>query len=392
MKNTISEQTKKFIRDNFENEPYQLLLNKVHIPDIDIAFAVNEIQCRKKLSHKMSDWADNYDLIMPQPKNIEQSSGFLAAKYKSNLFKYEKSLDLTAGFGVDSYFISSNSKSHICVESDLSLLNILVHNFEALSVQNTQFINIFAEDFLTSNILKFDYVYIDPDRRDKAGERKFSINEWQPDILKIFPELKGITKFLHIKLSPMMDLTAVMKLFPELSKIYVISVNNECKELLIEFDFTALNLSKQIVAVELSDSPFEHIFNFNDKIDIKTEYPKKYIYDSHPAILKSGFSDFYAGKFGLSKIGVNTHIYTSNDLIEGYAGKVYQIIGLTKPDRKEIMKFLPDMKAIVIRKNFPLKVAEIRKKYGITEGEEYTIFAVKLSDNKNKFLVSKRIN
>ncbi|MDX9790817.1 MAG: RsmD family RNA methyltransferase [Candidatus Kapaibacterium sp.] len=383
--------TKEFVKLNINTDPSELALKKNKYPDIDMDFVLRELSSRKKLSIKMPNWAENFELIMPGSTNIEQSSSFLTAKFKAEFFEYNNSLDLTAGFGIDSYYLASKSNNHICVEPSHDLVKILNHNFSTLGICNTAFISSSAESFLKRNTNQFDLIYIDPSRRDNNGSKKIRLQEYSPDVVELFKSLKEACNQLLIKISPMIDLTFIERIFPELSKIFVLSVNNECKEILLYFNFLSLHKNIHYHAVELGKHSFRHIFEKDEKLVIIEGFPDDYIYDVHPAITKSGFSDNYAMSFGLSKIGRNTNLYTSDTYIHNFSGKVYRLIDSVKPETKEIAKVLPDMSAIVIRKDFPLKVENIREKYKLKEGSKHVIFAVKLLDAKNRFLICERM-
>ena len=387
----INISTQEFIRLHANDDPIVLALNKGKYKQVDIDYAIRDISVRKKLISKMPEWADNYNLIMPNSINIEQSSSYLTAKYKAGLREYSSSIDLTCGFGIDSYFISAKSEHHICLDSSNELSNITSSNFDTLRLLNTDCINSTTEHFLKRNTTIFDFVYVDPSRRDEGGNRKIRPEDCQPDIINLYQDLKRISRYLVIKLSPMMDISLLLRAFPEVNEIHVLSVGNECKELLLLFDFLSHIQNVQFYAVELSGNKFEYIFEKDDDLEINYGLPQKYLYDTHPAITKSGFSDSYSMELGLAKLGINTNLYTSDFLHHNYSGKVFELLKITKPDKKEVAKVLKDMKAVVVRKDFPLSVENIRRKYDILEGSEFTIFAIKFPDGKHAFLICRRI-
>jgi hypothetical protein len=387
----INISTKEFVRLHSNDDPIVLAMNKVKYKHIDIEYAIRDISVRKKLISKMPEWADNFNLIMPHSLNVEQSSSYLTAKYKAGLREYSSSVDLTCGFGIDSFFIAAKSEHHICIDSSNELSKLTASNFDTLKLHNTDCINSTTEHFLKRNSTIFDFVYIDPSRRDEGGNKKIRPEDCQPDIINLYPDLKRIARYLVIKLSPMMDISLLLRLFPEVNEIHVLSVDSECKELLLVFDFLSHIPNVQFYAVELSGNKFEYIFEKDDELEINYGLPQKYLYDTHPAITKSGFGDSYTMALGLAKLGINTNLYTSDIYHQNFSGKVFELIRITKPDKKEVGEVLPDKRAVVIKKDFPLAVESIRKKYKIREGSEFTIFAVKLLDSKHAFLISRRI-
>lgn len=383
--------TIEFIKEHYNDDLARLALNKNKYKNIDIKQVIREIISRKKLELKMPGWANNYDLIMPETASLEQSSSRLTAKFKANLADFSTSIDLSCGFGIDSYYIALKSKHHIAIEPSEELSSIVKYNFNQLELTNTDVFCSSAEYFLKRNNLIFDFVYIDPSRRTKTGSRKFLIEDYEPNIIEIFSELKRISHHLIIKLSPMLDIKSIINLFPEVNDVYVLSVNNECKELLLYFDFLTYQKVIQFHAVELNDNKFEYIFDNDEEPELNYGIPKKYIYDIHPVIMKTGFFDSYAMSLGLEKLSRNCHLYTSEHYLSSFTGKVYELENIESMNLKEFEKNHKDLKAVVIRKDFPLSVESIRKKYKIGEGENKTIFAVKLFNGKHAFIFSNKI-
>lgn len=390
MINRIDDTTKEFIKLHINDAPYLIALSKNKYNDIDIDYAIKDISSRSKLINKMPLWADNFDLIMPNSLNIQQTSSSLTALFKSKFCENLKTIDLTGGFGIDSYYMSLKSKNHHYVEPDKHLFDITSQNFNTLGIQNVKFFNSSAQEFLANNNEKFDLVYLDPSRRNSSGRRAFLIQDCEPNILQIFDDLKNMAYRLLIKLSPMLDIDELIQLFPEVSNIFIISVSGECKEVLLDFDFRNKIDETIMHAIELADLSFSHQFkkSFNNIIDYSD--PKLFIFEFHAAISKSGFSDFFANSFGLTKIAQNTTLYTSDTLSTDNAFKSYRTIQLIKPDAKLLRQFLPDMKAVVVRKNFPLSVVEIRRKYKIIEGDNLYVFAVRLMNGKTAFILAEQ--
>lgn len=384
-------ETVKFIREHYNDDLPLLALHREKYKSIDIDLVLREISSRIKLEKKMPDWVDNYDLIMSKPVNIEQSSSCYTSKFKFDLYPYIDSIDLSCGFGIDSFYMASNSTQHIAIEPSEELSSVVAHNFRTLGFTNTDVICSTAEHFLDRNETVFDMVYLDPSRRSKSGSRKILLEDYHPDITTLFHDLKRISRRLMIKLSPMLDITALVNLFPEVNKVYVLSVDGECKELLLVFDFVSLIKGVSYHAVELTENKFEYIFEKDDELEIDYGIPQQYLYDVHPAIMKTGFHDSYAMSLGLMKISRNSHLYTSDILLNNFSGKIYEMISSARPNQKDLESVLRDMKAIVIRKDFPLTAESIRAKFKISEGKDITLFAVKLLSDKNSFLIARRL-
>ncbi len=381
-----------FIKKNMNEDLHKLSLKKSSYSKTEFLEILNEIKCRQKLKEKFPSWAENFLLQMPKPENIEQSSSFETAQFKSQIYKFTSSLDLSAGFGIDSYFFALHSENHTAIEPNSNLYNILKNNFKALHINNSFFINQDADTFLNKNSLKYDLVFIDPSRRNNLGQRKIDLNDYEPNIISLFQKIKKTCRYLIVKLSPMLDFTFLKNQFPEINRFYIISIDGECKEILLAFDFISPHKTLQYYAVELGKSKFNYIFEEDNNLEIDYSMPKKYIYDIHPVIKKTGFYDNYAMGLGLSKLNKNSHLYTSDELKSNFKGKTYKFIDYCKPDYKELKNIISDCKAIVVRYGFPLTVENIRKKYSILEGKDKTVFAVKLLNNKNYFVIAERIN
>lgn len=381
-----------FVKEHITDDTVNLALikNKLNVEDVESV--INDISCRQKLIKKFPEWATNFDLTMPFGINIEQSSSRETARFKASIFNYSNSLDLTSGFGIDTYFLALKSENHIAVEKNFSLCRVLVNNLKNLHINNTIVLSNTAEEFLERNTIKYDLVYLDPSRRINQKRKIFDYEDYEPNLNIIFSKIRLITRYLLVKLSPMLDISFVKNKFPDCSDIYILSIDGEVKELLLAFDFLKHSISTQIHAVELGDNKFQHFFDDDEELDINFGMPEQYIYDIHPAIKKTGYSEHYADSLGLAKISFASNIYTSNEFVGNFCGKVYRLISVVKPDSKEIQKVLPEMKAIVVKNGFNLSVDAIRKKYKILEGDEKVIFAVKLLSGKSSFLITEKIN
>lgn len=387
----INENTRGFIKEHLNDQIHNLALNKHKYQDIDIEYALQDIESRKKLKAKLPEWSDNFNLIMPKQISIQQSSSYLTAIFKANKWQAAKSIDLTGGFGVDSYFFAKKNNIHYYIEPNLELCNIVEHNFGELSINNVVFFNKSAQEFLLQIDEKFDIAYIDPSRRINSDKRAYSIEDSEPNIFELFDIIKHISDKLIVKLSPMLEISELIKQMPSVDNIYILAIDNECKELLLEFDFINTNSCKKIHSIELGKNQFHYSFEFGVDQNIDYSMPQKYIYDMSSSIFKSGYNDFFATENELAKLNKSSHIYTSDLFINKPGLKAYELLSIIKPDSKQIGLSLPSRTAIVVRKNFPLSVEQIRKKYKINEGREIVIFASTLIDGRNYFLICRKI-
>jgi hypothetical protein len=328
----------------------------------------------KQIVNKKFTFLNKKNIIFPKHLNLEQASSEQTAKYKSTLFSGNKGIDLSLGFGIDAYFLSNNFKQYFGIEPNAELLEIVEHNYKTLDKNNISLQQNTTEQFLTTNHEFFDFIYLDPDRR-KFGNKNVQLSDLSPDISKIETQLLEISPKIAIKLSPLISINELVQQLKNINFIYFIALKNELKEVLIVLERNITNNPK-MVCVNLETSQKEQIFNFEDEKLIRHpnySFPKKYLYFPNVALLKSNAFRLIAAKFNLEKLDVNTHIYTSKELIN-FPGNIFQVIDFNV-DTKRIKK----TQANLISKNYPIDVPTIKKKYQIKDGgEKFYIFTQSL--------------
>ena len=302
-------------------------------------------------------------------------------------------LDLTGGLGVDAFFFSQICKELHYVEPNHNLLKIAEHNHHELGITNIHYHHSSAEVFLNlvSNTTKFDMIYIDPSRRS-MGQKVFSLRQCEPDVIKLQPKIWSLTNNLIIKTSPLFDIKLGLKELQHVKKVSVISVDNECKEVLFycEKNFAS---ESAIDAMNLADTDSSFPFSFSEEEKAQVSYsdPLLYLYEPNASLLKSGAFKTTAARFHIHKLHPNTHLYTSDQVIANFPGKVFQIESFVKSDDKELMKFFEGSKANILTRNYPLSVDALRKKTRLKEGGKK--FLIGCSGVKKKFLlVATRLN
>lgn len=394
----FSSPIRKFIQEHQQDDPNELLLKYNAINDIPISFIVDQIVGRKKAKEKLPTWYGHDLIVYPPALNIEQASSEKAAFYKVSFLKrvlmqhLENKIvaDLTGGFGVDSFAFSQSFKEVHFVEPNHKLLELARHNHQQLGATNISYYNDTAEQFLQSlpNIKKFDLLYIDPSRRNKADRKVFSFNQCEPDVVKLQDKILLLSNFLLVKASPLLDIDVGRKQLKHIKKICIVSIHNECKELLFycekktksEAVIDAINLN-----INNDEDRLEFTLSHESKAEVNYSNPLKYVYEPNASILKSGAFKTVASVFGIYKIHPNTHLYTSDNLIKSFPGRIFQVISTVKSDPKEIQHFFSERKANIITRNYPLTVNEIRKKVGLFEGGEK--FLIACSGLEKKFLL-----
>lgn len=385
--------TKHFI-EKFQDEPiFSLALRAKSFPDVDISLAIRQIDGLRTAREKLPTWFACPEILYPEHLSLEQCSSEKTARYKANLVSGNKLLDLTGGFGVDCFFMAQNFSTAVYVERNCDLCEIVRQNFEKMGAK----IDVFCEDsvrFLQTEHPKADVVFIDPARRDGHGEKVFSVADCEPNLLKINDLLFEAAPIVVAKLSPMLDVAAVAKTLPNVREIHAVAVENECKELLavLEKNFVG---EPQIVCVNLSKSS-DSVFRFS-LAEERTATPvfaqkvENFLYEPNSAILKAGAFKSVATQFGLSKLHVNSHLYTSKNSIPEFQGRQFEVVrtfGFSKKELAELRKTVAGKCNLTVR-NFPLSVAELRKKLQLKEGGDLYLFATTLGENHALILCKK---
>ena len=372
-----------FVAKYKDADLHSLLLKKSPFPEVSIQELVQQIKGRK-VAEKKFPFLNQENIIFPPNLNLEQASSQDTADFKKQFFKGKKFVDLTCGFGIDAYFLSQNFEEITLIEQNTELLDIVKHNWEVLG-RKANFINQKLEDFLKNNKEHFDLIYLDPARRDNHNRKVFLLEDLSPNIIEIQEQLSDISTEILIKLSPLIDIQHLVSSLKIIYKIWIIAVKNEVKEVLVYLKKTENR--PEISCINLQSTEPEFHFNLDDEKNCQSEFsiPKKYIYIPNNSVLKSGAFNLVSEKFGLRKLHQNTHIYTSEEKIEHFPGRIFETEEINSKAIKKGEQFN------IITKNFPLKPEEIKKKYKIKDGGNQYLIAVK-SLSGNHFLVGKLLD
>lgn len=379
--------TQEFIRQHLNDDVHDLALHAQSHNDIDISFALRQISGYQKIKHKIPYFYQQPDIFFPVQLSLEQSSSELTARYKASLFSGDKMADLTGGFGIDCFFMAQNFKTAWYFERNHELCEIASHNFKILQANHIIVTEGNSTDFQNTTG-PLDLIYIDPARRDQSGKKVVSVSDCEPDVSLLLNNFKAVANHILIKLSPMLDITQALRALPGASCVHIISVANECKEILIEINQDTPNDSIQYKALNLNEST-ESAFDFvaTEEENAHVEYTDiifKYLYEPNAAIMKAGAFKLISSRFGLKKLHPNTHLYTSDQLLNNFPGRVFhvlQTLGTSKQDIKSIKTSIS--KANIAVRNFPLSVDELRKKTAIKDGGDDYLFACKTHNEKN---------
>lgn len=346
-----------------------------HLSDAEWHWFLQQIEGRERTADKLPTFASIPDWWYPVRLSCEQCSSELTARYKASLLsplalgegKEERFLDLTGGYGVDTYFLSEQFIHTDYVEQNEELCRIAAHNFAlsqkskverqklSIAIHNTT-----AEDFLLSSPCGeagWGLIFLDPARRDSHGSKVFRIEDCTPNVVELLPTLLAHSKRLLIKLSPMLDLTQAVTSLSQVNwDIHIVAIKNEVKEVLLLSGGTG-----QIITIDLAQKDQAFVFTREEEqhcgLDIRDGKLANYLYEPNAAILKAGAYKLVAQRFGLHKLDVNTHLYTSRQFIENFPGRVWRIT------EKQNLK-----QANVLTRNYPLTPEQLKKKLHLRDG------------------------
>jgi protein-L-isoaspartate O-methyltransferase len=386
-KNILNTDVQMFINENINSNIHSLILKGSVFKDVNIQEIIEQIEAKKKCKLKLQTWFKTSNIYFPNKLNIEQTSSETTAIIKSNLIKGKSLLDLTGGFGVDSYYFSKKFRSITHCESIAKLAKIAAHNFMILNADNITSVCYDGKDFLKNYKERFDWIYIDPSRRDHKKNKKTLIEDCSPNIMLIEDLIYEKTNKVLIKMSPMLDISKAIQLIKNVNTVYIVAVKNEVKELLFHLEKDN-NSEVNITTINYHLDKTEHFsFKIHQEKTAKAKFstPKQFLYEPNAAVMKSGAFRLVSKYFKLYKLDINTHLYTSERKIKNFPGKIYEIISTHNYHKKSIRQIIRGRKANLKTRNFPEKNEVLKKHFKISDGGENYLFFT--SNLKNKIVI-----
>ena len=371
------------------------------LSDTDFRFFLQQVEGKQRTHDKLPTFAQIEDWWYPVRLSCEQCSSEATARYKAELIghKHDTLIDLTAGYGVDTFFMAEHTQQAHYVERNAELCAIAEHNF-SLYRPNIQVHNTTAEEFLSSlPITNSQYpiantpypishtlIYLDPARRSQSGSKVFRIEDCEPNIIDLLPSLRKHTSHIMIKFSPMLDITAALRILGNDWDTHIVAVNNEVKEVLF-LTGTGVMHAVNIRGMQTDRLLFSPEDEKQAQLTIAADI-QQYIYEPNAAIIKAGAFRLIGERYGLQKLDTNTHLYTSSTLLPDFPGRVWEVIDA---EIKEPKKQL-DTKAkySILSRNYPLSPEEIRKKYKLKDGDDMYLLAAR-HQGKPKLILATRI-
>ena len=388
----LKTEIQEFINANLNTDVAKLALKKNPFPEIDFAVILNQIAAKSKAENKLPTWFNTKNIIYPSKISVEQTSSEKTARYKSNILSGDSLIDLTGGFGVDDYFFASKIKSVTHCEINPELSAVVKHNFEQLNVKN---IECYAGDSLETlkNLnRKWDWIYIDPSRRNDAKGKVFMLKDCLPNVPENLDFYFEKSDAILIKTAPLLDLSAGLSELKNVKAIHIVALENEVKELLWELhkDYSGEVTLKTANITKGTIDTFEFFMN-QESIFPEYSLPKKYLFEPNSAVMKSGGFDAVAVNYKISKLHKHSHLYTSDEII-AFPGRIFEITASFPYNKTEMKNYMSGKQFNITTRNFPETVENIRKKWKIKDGGNlYSFFTT--DENNNKIvLICAKIN
>lgn len=398
--------TRQFIAEHLHDDVHDLALKKTPA-GVDKTLALCQIEARQLLQKKVPSWSVNDDLLFPPHLSIEQCSSEATALYKASLLQGQSFADLTGGLGVDCFFISQHFQTSFYVERNPELCALAKHNFKVLAdsgallskgssegfmenrptdapARPTEVINESAEAYLL-HCEPVDCLFLDPARRDSHGHKTVSISDCTPNVLELQDLLLRKARRVMVKLSPMLDTSQALKELHQVSEVHVVAVGNECKELLFIME-SGFEGTPRFTCVNLQSGQSMVTFTLEEERDSVSHLATEvggYLYEPNAALMKGGCYKLLTQRFGVLKLHPHSHLYTSDQLVPSFPGRIFKVEGWAPFNKKVKQELLADVaKASIAVRNFPLTVAELRKAWKIGDGDEDYLFATTLTGDQ----------
>ena len=380
----------KFITANIGADSSKLALQKNPFPEVNWIAILNQIAAKTKAKDKLPTFFKTENLIYPSKISVEQTSSEKTAIYKASIVSGGTLIDLTGGFGVDDLYFSKVMKNVIHCEIEEELSNLVQHNFEILGIQNVQCELGDSYSYLEKTNSKYDWIYIDPSRRNDTKGKVFMLKDCLPNVPELLPFYFTKTDNILIKTAPILDISAGLLELSNVKRIHIVAVDNEVKELIWELSksFSGAKTIKTINSTSEKSEEFSFELNSNTQFP-NYDLPKKYLYEPNSAIMKSGGFDEIGIQYQLNKLHQHSHLYTSEKKID-FPGRVFEIQEVISYTKREMKSFLENKKANITTRNFPDSVEEIRKKWKIKDGGNvYCFFTTDMNNHKIVLICTK---
>ena len=378
------ERVQTFVRQHRQDDVRRLALQAAKYPDMDFSFVLHQIKGWQLARKKLPSWATHEQLLYPQQLAMEQCSSEQTARYKQQLVQRlcgkrlgESTLvDLTGGLGVDFSFMAQGFKKVYYVEQQAELCALGKHNFPLLGLPSARVISGDGTTFLRSMSDRAGVIYLDPARRDAAGSKTYAIEDCTPDVALLSDELVEKALWVVVKLSPMLDWHAAVAQLKHVCEVHIVSVGGECKELLLVMQRHVGEHSLQLYAVN-DDNVFAcSAEEAQQRAPLLRTSTFDYLFEPHASLMKAGCFAALSARYGVEALATNTHLFAAMMPVNDFPGRQFRVLSVTPFAKKSLKSALHGIdKANLAVRNFPLSVAELRKRLKLKEGGEHYLFA-----------------
>ena len=385
----INEQTWDFIRQHAADDVRKLALQGTKDAAVDLSMALQQIAGRQTALKKLPSWAAVERVLYPPHLNMEQCSSEQTARYKARLAgSGDMYVDLTGGLGVDFYWMSQGFKQRYYVERNAELCELVEHNFRTLGHS----CSVCCCDTATylPTVPHADVVFLDPARRNEHGGRTYDIKDCTPNILELLPLLMEKADKVILKLSPMLDWRKAVDDLQYVREVHIVSVDNECKELLLVLEQAERPL--RLVCVNNNQ-----IFEVSSHPSPLTSHPspltsEQFLYEPNASIMKAGCFDALAQQYPVCQVSANSHLFLSSVEIEDFPGRRFQICAISSTNKQTLKETLAGVsRANITVRNFPMSVEQLRKKLHLKDGGDTYIFATTKADGAHCLYICRKI-
>lgn len=448
----ISPETLHFIAEHINDDVHRLALKKAPA-GVDLSFALDQIQGRQTARKKLPSWATLEGILYPRHLSMEQCSSEVTGRYKRDIVQrmlrrssesscpqkdsiqreccqnssipstrgVTSMADLTGGLGGDFSCIAPCFSQAVYVERQQELCDLARHNFPLLGLSHAEVVCGDGVDFLQSSFVSFDLIFMDPARRDSHGGRTYGLSDCTPDVLPMIPTLLEKSRFILFKLSPMLDITQAVSSINAaaghsvVNSIHVVSVDNECKELLVVLQSegkdepmlycinlrSSLSLSSPAIIGGLQEQSGKDSSLFccpwitgSAAAPVVTDalQPGQLLFEPNASIMKAGCFGPVAATYQLQAVSVDSHLFIADGSHTGLPGRSFVIERVSSMNRKALRSFLEGVeRANVSVRHFPLSAEQLRKRLKLRDGGEYYLFATTTHDSRHVLLLCKKV-
>lgn len=399
----MNEATRQYIAAHADGDVRQLALRRCPA-GVDLPLALQQIAGRQRARLKLPSWAMVDGLLYPPQLSLEQCSSEVTARYKAVLAERLLALapvahptvlaDLTGGFGVDFAYMSPAFDSAVYVERDERLCALARHNFAQLGLQGVTTVCGDGVDYLSQVAGPLTIVFLDPARRDSHGQRTYALADCTPNVVPLCAMLLQKSAFVVLKLSPMLDWRKAVADVGEaqVRQVHVVSVGNECKELLLVLGpgggqrLTCANWDRGVWSL-FEPQPIPSMAHPS----VGVPRSGMYVYEPNASVMKSGCFDTLASIFAVDPVSANSHLFVADRPVEGFPGRAFVVEQVSTLAKGELRRLASGLRcANIAVRNFPMTVAELRRRLRLADGGDTYLFATTLADRSHVVLVCKK--